>query len=265
MKIAKIKKTKYNFYEITILNSDKEEKFKLSEAYLIKYQLYSNKEIHTATYELIKQLANQSQIYHKVLNYLSFKMRTKGEVRNYLLKHNCNETFSTEIMEKLEKLNYLNDKQYCEAYIKQQFDINKKGPNVIKRNLLDKEVDEKIVLECIQTITEAKIINNIIQLISYYEKINKKKSRNQLKESILRNLLVKGYNYDCSINAINEYQFTENNDEFLLEQEMLKAYKRYQKKHLKYELKNRVIKSLIGKGFLYEDILNMYISLNLEG
>lgn len=265
MKITKIKKVRNNLYELTIAHGEDVEIFKLSEDYLIQYQLYNNKEISEKDYLEIQALANKSKIYQKTLNYLSYKMRAESEIRKYLHDNNCVEPLTTEIINKLKKLNYINDKTYCELYIKQQFDVSKNGPLLIKNNLLNKEIDEGIIETCLEYINDEKINHNINYLISYYDKLNKKKSVKQLKEAILRNLLKKGYNYDEILNNLNIYSFTDNNDDgTLLKQEMLKAYKKYQKKYESYELKMRIIKTLLGKGFIYEDILNMYSSLNME-
>lgn len=264
MKIIKIKKLKNNFYELTISSDEQNEIIKLSEDYLIKYQLYSNKEITEKEYLEIQTLANKSKIYHKTLNYLSYKMRTIGEVKTYLEKYHCSEELINEIIEKLIKLNYLNDKVYSDLYVKQQFDINKKGPLLIKKNLLSKKIAEDIINVSLEYINDEKINNNLIYLIEYYEKINKKKSIKQLKETILRNLLNKGYDYEVIIYQLNQYHFKNCKDEStLLKQEMEKAYKKYQKKYTDYDLKIRIINALLRKGFMYEEIINMYNSLYL--
>src|SRR5690554_5096070 len=207
MKITKIKKLKNNFYELSIACDDKTEVFKLSEDYLIQYHLYNNKELSDKEYQEINTLANKSKIYHKTLNYLSYKMRTEGEIKAYLEKNNCCEPTITEIINRLKKLNYLNDKVYSDLYVKQQFDVNKKGPLLIKKKLLAKDIKEGIIKKSLEYINDEKINNNINSLISYFDRLNKKKTINQLKKTIFRNLLSKGYNYDDIFSCINNFSF----------------------------------------------------------
>jgi len=266
MKISQIKKCRNNQYEITIIKDGKELLFKLAEDFIIKYHLYHNKELNSEEFTLIHTLSNYSKIYTKTMNYIAFKMRTEEEVVKYLRENNCSEPYLSEIIEKLKRINYINDQIYSEMYVKHQFDINKKGPILIKKELLTKQIDKVTIDKSLQYLTQVMIEQNIIHLIRYYDKLNKNKSINKLKESILRSLILKGYDYEVITSHLNHYSFIDNNnDEVLLINETLKAQKKYQKKYEGYELKNRVIKSLLNKGFLYEDILNALVLINTEG
>ncbi len=262
MIVNHLKKLKNDLYEITI----DQETFQLSEDFLVKYQLYLNKQISEDEYNLIKSLTNYSKVYHKTLNYLSYKMRTEYEVVCYLKDNGCIEPFLSEIITKLKSLSYINDENYSNLYVRQQFDVNKKGPLYIKQELLNKQVKLEIIEKSLQYITEEKIESNILGLIKYYDKLNKRKSINQLKEAILRNLLTKGYEYEVVNLYINNYSFDDNNDDdILLEKEVHKAYNKYQKKYQGYDLKRHIIKSLMSKGFIYEDIISMLKKINVEG
>ncbi len=266
MQITQIKKTNNNLYEITIKKDNEEHTFKITEDFVIKYQLYHNKILSHEEYLLLKSLVNDSTIYTKTLNYISFKMRTEQEVIIYLKGKGCSESYLVEIIEKLKKLNYINDKKYSELYVKYQFSTNKKGPLLIKDELLKKKIKKTLIEESLQYLDPEMIEQNILHLIQYYDKLNKSKSIYKLKESTLRNLLLKGYDYELVNMQLNNYSFTDNNnDDVLLKKEALKALRKYQKKYQDFELKNRVIKSLISKGFIYEDILNALVSINTEG
>ncbi|NLC94907.1 MAG: hypothetical protein GX676_04365, partial [Bacilli bacterium] len=148
--------------------------------------------------------------------------------------------------------------------IKQQFEINKKGPKLIAKELKDKQVDEAIIQKAISGIDNRKITDNIISVIKYYEKITKEKTTSQLKTKILRSLLQKGYDYVDVIRELNSYQFKDDNQDDIIKKEFQKAYQKYQKKYQGYELKSRIIRSLMSKGFDYETILAQFETLNLE-
>lgn len=261
MRITNIKKLKHNLYEVTI---DDSEKLKLVDDYLLEYHLLKARDITEAEYQALKHLADYSKIYSKTLNYLSYKMRTEGEVSKYLEDNNCPKPLLTEIINKFKRLNYINDEYYCNLYIKQQFEINKKGPKLIAKELKDKQVDEAIIQKAISGIDNRKITDNIISVIKYYEKITKEKTTSQLKTKILRSLLQKGYDYEDVIRELNSYQFKDDNQDDIIKKEFQKAYQKYQKKYQGYELKSRIIRSLMSKGFDYETILAQFETLNME-
>ncbi len=266
MKINRIKKLKNDLYEISIECQDEIKKLKISEDFVIKYQLYQNKQISDDDLLLLEQLGNYSKLYSKTLNYISYKMRTEDEVVTYLEKKGCLEPYLSEIINKLKRLNYINDKMYADMYVKHQCDVNKKGPRLIQSELTKKNLNKEMINRSLQFITVEKINQNIHYLISYYDRLNKNKSIKKLKENILRNLMGKGYEYEMIKILLNDYPFSDhNNDVALLEKEVIKVYQKYQKKYQGFELKNRVIKSLLNKGFLYDDILSSLASIHMEG
>ena len=162
-------------------------------------------------------------------------------------------------------MNYINDRLYAGEYVKSQFFVNKKGPNLIKRDLLNKGIDIDIINDSMMHIDNEKISENILYLISYFEKLSKKVSVNKLKNNILRSLINKGYEYD-DINALlKDYHFSKVNEQMNLKKEMKRQLQKFAGKYKNHELKNKIIKILLGKGFLYGDIINMYALANTEG
>lgn len=265
MKISKITKLKNGFYEVIVDKDNEEKKFKLSEDILIEYNFFNHKVLTESEYTLLHTLANYSKIYTKTLGYIAFKMRTEYEVSIYLQEKDCNEKYINEIIEKLKRLNYINDKMYCQNYVKHQFEINKKGPKLIIDELKKKKVKLDFINESIKSLSSEMIDDKVISLVQYYDKTNRGKSINKLKESILRHLITKGFDYEVIMPILNNYSFTDNNnDRQLLQKEFTKVYNRLQKKYQDYELKNKVIKTLMNKGFNYEDITSILVSINSE-
>lgn len=265
MKVTKLLKLKNNLYEVTVVDENNSQLlFKLSEDIIIEQNLYKNKSLTNDELKQLNSLVNYSKLYTSTLNYISYKMRTEFEVINYLKEKNCSLKIMEKIITKLKKLNYINDKIYCDAYVKQQFEANLKGIKVIRSELQKKKVNKSFVDKSIEYITNDMINLNIIKLIKHYDKVNKNRSIIKLKENILKCLLQKGYEYDLIIDNLNKYNFQENNDdEVLLKKQLQKAYLHYQKKYQGYELKTKVIKSLMNKGFSYEAIIN--VLTDLEG
>ncbi len=265
MKISKITKLKNSLYEVIVEKESEEKRFKLSEDILIEYNFINNKILTESEYTLLHTLANYSKIYTKTLGFIAFKMRTESEVAIYLQEKDCNEKYIIEIIEKLKRLNYINDKMYCKNYVKHQFEINKKGPKLIIDELKKKNVKLEYINESIKLLSFEMINDKILSLIHYYDKINRGKSINKLKESILRHLLVKGFDYELIMPILSNYSFANNNDDRqLLQKEFTKVYNKLQKKYQDYELKRKVIKTLMNKGFNYDDITSILASFKSE-
>jgi regulatory protein len=262
MEIQKITKLNNGLYELQLEMEGLVKKFQLTEEFLIQNHLFSNQPLTFEQYERIIQSANQSRIYTQVLNYLSYKMRSEKEISDYLNDKECEPTYKREIIEKLKKLNYINDERYTEIYVKQYVEINKKGPLWIKNQLIKKGIAIPVIEREINKLNQQVIQDNVTQMIAHYNKVNKKKTIPKLKESILKNLLTKGFGYEDVIDLINQYEFSKPvNEDALLAKELQKIYLKYSRKLTGYELKTKLIQNLLQKGFTYEAIEEAYQAL----
>ena len=102
MRITKISLHKPGIYELTVFRDENETTLRLAEDVMIKYGFYNMRVISEEEYLLLRSLADYSKIYVKTLNYLSFKMRTEKEIRDYLTANGSVEPFLSETVKKLE-------------------------------------------------------------------------------------------------------------------------------------------------------------------
>ena len=91
---------------------------------------FSSEEFHK-----IKNSEKMSLYYNKVLHYIDFKPRSKKEVYNYLLNLDVDEKSINEIIQKLIKIQYLDDERYAQSYILELI-RKSKGRLYILQNLL---------------------------------------------------------------------------------------------------------------------------------
>ena len=83
MKIEKFSKSKNSMYILTLDNSDK---IKIHEDLILKYELLLTK---TVDNNLLEQLLMENQIYEIyeiALKYLKIRLRSRKELKNYLIK-----------------------------------------------------------------------------------------------------------------------------------------------------------------------------------
>lgn len=79
------------------------------------------------------------------LRYLTVRMRTEEEMRQYLLKKQVSEDEVDDIIEYLYSYNYLNDEQFAESYIRDKLRFNPCGRLKLSMALKDKGIDPFLI------------------------------------------------------------------------------------------------------------------------
>ena len=83
------------------------------------------------------------------LNYafrlLSFRMRSKDEMRGRLVKKGYTGSEVNEVLDKLERLNYLNDTEFARMWVKNRVESKPLGSALIRRELKQKGIAPDII------------------------------------------------------------------------------------------------------------------------
>ena len=72
-------------------------------------------------------------------------MRCESEIRAYLKKNEIDSKLIDEIVEKLKKQGFINEKLYVKSYILDKTRLNNIGPNKIKNELIKLNIDNNII------------------------------------------------------------------------------------------------------------------------
>ena len=166
-KIYKIKKNK-NKYTI-ILNDNTS--FSFYSDTLIKYNLLKPRIISDKEFEEIINYNNYIEAYNVALKYLTIKLRTKKEVEIKLNEYS--KDVAENVINKLEKMGYLNEIKYIEAFINDQITLGNKGPVYIIKELEKLGIDNSLILEEINKIDEYIWIEKVKKIIEKRKKSNK--------------------------------------------------------------------------------------------
>lgn len=94
-------------------------------------------------YELSKNL-------DKVLNFLSFRPRSKKEIENYLKKKNLGEDEKKLILKKLEKLKMINDLEFAKFFVESRVKFRPKGKRLMAAELVQKGIARQIIEKVLQ-------------------------------------------------------------------------------------------------------------------
>jgi len=141
MRVTSIKNTnKGNLFNIFV---DHKLIGQLSLLDIRELDIHQDQVIDEVTYQALIDRAQYNQFYLQALKYADIRLRSKYEMKKFLSSKCCKQSFSEQIILKLEELNVINEQQYVKAYI---HDIQLAKPlsrNLILAKLKNKHISPK--------------------------------------------------------------------------------------------------------------------------
>jgi len=119
--------------------------FGLDEKILAEVNLKVGQKITQAKIEKLISEYGVAKILAKVLNFLSFRPRSKKEISNYLKKKNLGEKEIDEVLKKLERLKFIDDEEFVKFWIKSRTSGRPKGKRLIFSELIRKGIDRELI------------------------------------------------------------------------------------------------------------------------
>lgn len=86
----------------------------------------------------IKSFSQFSYGKNLAIYFISFQVRTKKEVKDYLIKHEISKEYLDKILSSLEEDKWIDDTKYVTSYLNQNALNGDKGPAVIKQSFSKK-------------------------------------------------------------------------------------------------------------------------------
>ncbi len=244
MKINKFIKKKNDMYNIILEDG---RVLVAHQDLILKYDLLIKKNITDDIKNIIEEENLIYIAYNLALKYIANKMRTKKEIKEYLLKKEVDESIIKNVIEMLQKNNYIKDEIYVSAFINDKMNLSKDGPNKIVKELIDKGIDQNIVFSKIKMFNEKLQKERIIIIANKLIKKNKTKSSYFLKNKINDYLNNLGYEKSLINSVINSLNFIEDNS--IAKKEYEKIYKRMSKKYSGKELELKIKQKMYSLGF----------------
>lgn len=248
MKILKFKKMSNGKYKISL---DNNESLVLYEDVILSQNLLIKKELEKDEIKNIIELNNEYDSYNLALKYISNKMRSKMQVKKYLLEKNISLNKVNDVINKMEKNKLLDDYNFSLAYIKDQMNLSNDGPLKIQKNLITLGIEKNIIEDTIKIINNDDVVNKLKKLIDKQLRI-KKGSLNMIKLKLLNYFCNLGYEKSMIISLLENSNISTDLD--LLKKEYNKLYKKYSLKKEGYELQKFIEQKLIVKGYTKEEI-----------
>lgn len=248
MKIKKIKKLSNGKYNLLM---DDNSKIIAYDEVIINNNLLYNNEIDS---DLLNKINNENsfyKIYNKVIKLISVRLRSEHEIIDYLNNNNINENDKKKIIDLLKLNNLINDNLFVKSYIYDKINLSNYGPNKIKRDLLNYNIDDSIINSEIENIDKNLIINKIDKLVNKKINSNNKYSNYILKQKLIIYLIDLGFDKDDIVLVLNNYDFY---DDDLIYKNYDKLYKKLSQKYSDKILYQKIKEKLYRMGFSLSQI-----------
>ncbi|MBZ0307177.1 MAG: RecX family transcriptional regulator [Anaerolineae bacterium] len=136
--------------------------------------------------------------YDQALRYLSYRIRSSTELRDYLHQKGYHDTLITEVIERLTELNYLNDLEFARAWVRNREEFHPRGASALRFELRQKGLSSEIVEE---------VLAEFDPFESAYRAAQKKarslrgKNRETFRQQVGGFLMRRGFGYD-TVNSV---------------------------------------------------------------
>lgn len=254
-KITAAKKRKDRFHIYVDRGKGDEYALSVSEDILIQQQLWKDKELSE---DRIIELRNKDEIdkaMNKTLNYLSYRMRSEMEIQRYLrdLEIDIAEEEISQMIDRLKKLQFLDDQRFAEAFVRTKRDTQKKGPIVIKQELMQKGVDKKIIETAMEEYSKELQLDNAIKMVEKKQSSYKKEGQKKKEQKLMQFVIQRGFDQTIAYEAISYAEIEKDHDAEAeeLAKQAEKAWRKHSKKD-HWERKQRTKQYLYSRGYSME-------------
>lgn len=228
--------------------STNEKEYTFCEDTIIKYYIFKGKEFTEEEFDEALKAEKENSYLNQALNFISFQTRSIREIVDYLKSKDATKEQSEYVITKLIELGYLDD----EVFSKNMLDsimLKKKGPMVLLEKLKAKGVDEGIIKNALSLYTidlEEEILNDIIKSLV---KKNNDQPKQKQKQIIYTKLLRDGFTSSLVSRLVDKIEFVDESEETLI-----KNIEKLKRKYPLKEDKNKIVASLLSKGYEYRKI-----------
>lgn len=259
--IVKITKAKGRFYQVDLSN---QEQLLVSEDLLVSYRLLKGLEITEKDFEELKEASQIDVAYQKVLSYLSYQLRTKKDIRQYLNKLELSAAQSLQIIKKLEELKLLDDLVYAESYVRTQVRLGDKGPKNLAQQLKEKGIAIEDIEKALQQFPDTEQLEIGKKTAEKIQRRQQNKSRRDQLQKIRLGLMQKGFEQSVIEEVLQQFS-TEPDAEEEWENLVKQGEKLWQKNQRFEKSKQRlkVKQSLYQKGFSL-DLIQEFLTNRAE-
>ncbi|MBB1079788.1 recombination regulator RecX [Limosilactobacillus sp. STM2_1] len=252
-KISKIeaqkRKGRYNVY------LDGKYAFPVAESVLIQFNLMKGAELDKEQISAIVTADQQAKAYSRMLDYLSYQMRTESDIIKKLKETNTPEEFIVPILKKLRAQHLVDDHAYAAAYVRTVMNTELKGPIVIRQHLRQKKIGENDIDNALAQFTLADQAENAKKLAGKLFRRYRKQPGRRREQKVQQGLITKGFPssiYDMIKDEVVPQPDGEQENELLVK-EAEKQWRRANR-YEGYAKEQHFKQAMFRKGFDLDDV-----------
>ncbi|WP_407058306.1 RecX family transcriptional regulator [Tigheibacillus jepli] len=136
-KISRITIQKKNTRRFNIFLNEKYA-FSVDEDILVKYNLRKGLELSDEAIAELQKQDNIQKAYSMAVNFLSYRMRTKKEIQNYLREKEVEPQQIDAVIDRLQNEKLIDDREFANAFVHDRMEFSTKGPLIIRQELQKK-------------------------------------------------------------------------------------------------------------------------------
>lgn len=247
MRINKFKKVSANKYRIYFDNNS----LVVYEDVILKYNLLYKKDIDSDLLLKIDKDNLKASIYDVSLKYISIRMRSIKEMREYLNRKKFDKKDIEDTINKLINNGLLNDKKFAISFVNDKIHLTNNGIDKIKKDLENLGVEENYINEAICNIDKNILLDKLNKIIEKEIRLNTKLPIGKMKNKIINRCINLGYKLEDINNILDNYDLVSTSN---IKNDYDKLYDKYHNKYDEYKLKNVLKSKLYQKGYTIEEI-----------
>lgn len=119
--------------------------FSLSERALIEHGLASGQQLDAAQLAAFKQLSADDKLYQQTLRYIAMRMRSSGEVAEYLRRKKAAPSFIDQTIQKMTDIGLLDDLKYARAFVADRRSLRAQSRRKISAELRKHYIEPELI------------------------------------------------------------------------------------------------------------------------
>jgi len=181
---------------------------------LLHLNLHTGDSLSDKTLEEIKYRENTLALQEQAIRFLARRAHSVQELREKLVKKGYDLISISRLLEELKNKKYLNDQEYAKLLVKDELQLRKSGPLLLKQKLISKGIAPALRDDLIKNLCTDEIqIHNCLQLGQKKLHTLTKKPVAKQKQQVVSYLKTKGYNWETIQKVLSEL-IKEINNEF---------------------------------------------------
>ncbi|SDY33726.1 regulatory protein [Evansella caseinilytica] len=263
-RIAVAKKNKGRFHIYIGSAQGEEYAFTVSEDLFIKRGLRKGLELTEAEICEIREADQLDKAMQKVLNYLSYRMRSEKEVYIYLAELEVKGKDAAQIVARLKELQFLDDKLFAKAFIRTKKNTQKKGPLVIVQELQEKGISKPLIEQALAEYPEEEQLEHAVSAAVKKQTSYRNDGRKLRKQKTIQFLLQRGFPSSVVQQAVEALEEDSDDSGELAAlatqgEKALKKFARYDG----WEKEQRIKQFLAQRGFSF-DLVEKWLRENYD-